>query len=110
MQAIATNPSFKYSRLFAVGLYTLLELADPELAKDEQQRTQVLHQLCTVLNLPESKLQKDLDLYRSNLEKMAQARKTMEDILKAERKKRNADRDAAETPSAGPQASTEASN
>ncbi|MGE5656123.1 MAG: photosystem II biogenesis protein Psp29, partial [Actinomycetota bacterium] len=36
----------------------------------------------------EEKVTKDLDLYRSNLEKMAQVRIVMEDALQAERKKR----------------------
>lgn len=88
LRAIATNTQFKYSRLFAIGLFSLLEFADPELVKDEQRRTKALQQLCDALNLPEAKLQKDLELYRSNLEKIAQARKLMDDLLQAERKKR----------------------
>lgn len=88
LRSIAHNPKFKYSRLFAIGLYSLLESADPEMVKDDTQRIQALKQICTALNVPEDKLQKDLDLYRSNLEKMAQARIVMEDALKAERKKR----------------------
>jgi len=88
LRAIATNSQFKYSRLFSIGLYALLELADPEVVKDEQRLTKALHQLCATLNVPESKLQKDLELYRSNLEKMAQARKAIADILESDRKKR----------------------
>ncbi|WP_254721823.1 photosystem II biogenesis protein Psp29 [Kovacikia minuta] len=88
VRTIAHNPQFKYSRLFAIGVYTLLELADPELVKDETQRTEALKKICATLNLPEEKFQKDLELYRSNLEKMAQARIVMEDALQAERKKR----------------------
>ncbi len=88
LQAIATNTQFKYSRPFAIGLFTLLEFADSELVKDEPRRTQALQQLCAALNLPEAKLQKDLELYRSNLEKIAQARHLMDDLLQAERKKR----------------------
>jgi photosystem II biogenesis protein Psp29 len=88
VKAIAHNPKFKYSRLFAIGLFTLLELSDPNLVKEESRRTETLQKICTALNLPEDKLQKDLDLYRSNLEKMAQARIVMEDALRAERKKR----------------------
>lgn len=87
-QAITNNPNFKYSRLFATGLFTLLELADPELVKDEKQRTEVLKQISTALHLSEDKLQKDVDLYRSNLEKMSQALIVMADMLLAERKKR----------------------
>jgi len=88
VRAIASNPNFKYSRLFAIGLLTLLELADAAVAKDDSHRLESLTKLCAALNLPEDKLQKDLDLYRSNLEKITQARIVMEDILKADQKKR----------------------
>ena len=92
--AIAHNSSFKYSRLFAIGLYSLLELADADLVKDETKLKNALKRVCAALNLSEDKVQKDLELYRSNLEKMAQAQIVMEDVLKAERKKRD-DRDRA---------------
>lgn len=95
VQSIAHNDQFKYSRLFAIGVYSCLERADAELVKDETQLTEKLHQLCAAMNLPEVKLQRDLELYRSNLEKMAQARKTLEDIMEAERKRRQ---QAAEPP------------
>lgn len=85
---ISDNPKFKYSRLFAIGLYTLLEQADSELMKDEKQRNDALKQLALALGIPDEKLQKDLELYRSNLEKMAQVQIVMEDAIKAERKKR----------------------
>jgi len=110
LRAIATNPQFKYSRLFSIGLYTLLELADPEAVKVEQQRTQVLHQLCTALNVPEAKLQKDLELYRSNLEKMAQARKAIADILESDRKKRQKVSDSNKSQPTDSQAASETPN
>lgn len=86
--AIAHNSTFKYSRLFAIGLFTLLETADADLVKDEIKLKDALKRVCTALNVPEEKVQKDLELYRSNLEKMAQAQIVMEDVLKADRKKR----------------------
>jgi photosystem II biogenesis protein Psp29 len=85
---IASNSKFKYSRLFAIGLYTLLEQADPELVKNETSLNESLQKLSTILHLPGDKLQKDLELYRSNLEKMVQARKTLDDIVAAERRRR----------------------
>lgn len=110
VRAIASNPRFKYSRLFGIGLYTLVELADPDRVKEEQSRSEAIHQLCTALNVPESKLQKDLDLYRSNLEKMAQARKTLDDILEADRKRRQSTLETKDMPSTEPQAPSEAPN
>lgn len=101
LQAIATQSQFKYSRLFAVGLFTLLETTDAELVKDDKQRVEALKQLSEALHLPQEKMGKDLDLYRSNLEKMAQARAVMEDLLKADRKQReqrSQPNDSPETP------------
>lgn len=101
VEGIADNPKFKYSRLFAIGLYTLLEQADSELVQNEKQRNDALKQLAHALHLPDEKLQKDLELYRSNLEKMAQAQIVMEDAIKAERKKREQraqDKNKAATP------------
>ncbi|BAY13523.1 photosystem II biogenesis protein Psp29 [Calothrix sp. NIES-2098] len=88
LQAIANNPNFKYSRLFAIGLFSLLELSDPELVKDEKQRNEALKNIASGLHLSDEKLSKDLDLYRSNLDKIAQALVVMADMLSADRKKR----------------------
>jgi photosystem II biogenesis protein Psp29 len=88
LQAIANNPHFKYSRLFAIGLFSLLEFANLEITKDEQQRNDALQAIAKGLNLSEDKLSKDLDQYRSNLDKMSQALVVMTDILAADRKKR----------------------
>ncbi len=107
---ISDNPKFKYSRLFAIGLYTLLEQASSELVNDEKQRTEALKQISGALRLPEDKLQKDLELYRSNLEKMEQVRSVMEDAIKAERKKReqrSQDMNKATTPPNDPSGSTQ---
>ncbi|MEB3882888.1 photosystem II biogenesis protein Psp29 [Lyngbya sp. CCY1209] len=86
--AVATHPKFKYSRLFAIGLYTLVEKSEPEQVADKEGLETVLGHLSEGLNLPKDKLIKDLDLYRSNLEKVAQARIAMDELTQAERKKR----------------------
>lgn len=88
LRAISENSKFRYSRLFAIGLFTLLETVDTELTKEQQKRTEALKKVCQALNLVEEKLLKDIDLYLSNLERVAQARSAMEDTLEAMRKKR----------------------
>lgn len=88
ISAIATNEKFKYSRLFAIGLYTLLEKADLELLKDKEKSNQVFETLAENLHLPGEKMKKDLDLYRGNLDKMEQLLKVMADMLEASRKQR----------------------
>lgn len=88
IQVIAHNPNFKYSRLFAIGVFSLLELSDQELVKDEKQRVEALKTISASLQISEEKLNKDLELYRANVDKMEQALATIADILAADRKKR----------------------
>ncbi|WP_416669089.1 photosystem II biogenesis protein Psp29 [Egbenema bharatensis] len=88
LRSIAENSTFKYSRLFAIGLYTLLETISPDLVKDETKRNQALTNVAEGLNISFEKIQKDLELYRSNLDKIAQAQQVMSDILEADRKKK----------------------
>ena len=88
LQAFANNQGFKYSRLFGIGLYTLLESSDPGLVKNENLCNDALKTISNGLNISEEKLIRDLELYRSNLEKMSQAITVMTDIVAAERRKR----------------------
>jgi photosystem II biogenesis protein Psp29 len=88
LRSIAEQPAFKYSRLFAIGLYTLLEIMSPDVVKDETKRNNALTTLADALNISFDKIQKDLELYRSNLDKLAQAQQVMSDILEADRKKK----------------------
>lgn len=108
LSTIAAQPKFKYSRLFAVGLYTLLETSSSDVAKDESKRTEALKQICQGLNLPDDKLLKDLELYRSNLEKMAQAQVVLADALAADRKKREERAQAQVAKADAPEAKDEA--
>jgi photosystem II biogenesis protein Psp29 len=86
--SVTHAPKFKYSRLFAIGLYTLLAEGQPDILKDKEKREQIFQQFSEVLHLPGEKLQKDLDVYRGNLDKMDQLLKVLDDVLEAERKKR----------------------
>ncbi len=104
--AIAHNSSFRYNRLFAIGLYTLLEQIDSDLVKDEKRRNDSLAKISESLKLSTDKIQKDLELYRSNLDKMIQAQAVMEDILKADRKKKEEREKAKEAAASPPPASS----
>jgi len=89
IEGISQRSVFKYSRLFAIGIYTLLEQADGEFAKrKEADRNEILTRISTGLHLPEEKLQKDIDNYVRNLDNMAQAKAVMVEAIAAERKKR----------------------
>jgi photosystem II biogenesis protein Psp29 len=89
MSAVGANPKFKYSRLFAIGVYTLLEKLDAEKLKDKDALNGAIAAVSGALNLSADKVQKDLELYRGNLEKMVAAQNVMADILAADRKKRD---------------------
>jgi photosystem II biogenesis protein Psp29 len=88
VKAVSGNPKFKYSRLFGIGLFTLLEGAAAEKLATEEGRKEAIEQLSSALKLPADKLAKDLDSYRSNLTKLAQMEAAMADVLEAGRKKR----------------------
>jgi photosystem II biogenesis protein Psp29 len=92
MAQVGGNPKFKYSRLFAIGLYTILEALDSSKLKDKEALNSALEKIAQTLNLSGDKVQKDLELYQSNLEKMVAAQAVMADIIAADRKKR-ADRE-----------------
>jgi len=106
LKAIAANPKFKYSRLFAIGLYTLISTVDPERLQSEESRNQAFEKIAQGLGISLEKLLKDIELYRSNLEKMKQAQAVMKDILEAERKKRQ-ERILQKEPSAASASSSE---
>lgn len=88
IKAIATNDNFKYSRLFAIGIYTMLEECAAQLLQDQTKRDETIDTITNNLNIPGEKMKKDIDLYRSSLEKMTQLLKVIEDVLSASRKKR----------------------
>ncbi len=93
MLQFAQGEGFKYCRLLAIGLLAAIEAVDAELLSRDKELADLLNQLGARLNISDEKLRKDLELYRSNLEKMEQAQNVMADILEAERKKR-AEREA----------------
>lgn len=97
LASVANKEKFKYSRPFGIGLYTLVEAVAPAEAIKEKDDVEALFKdLADKLNISNDKLQKDVELYRSNLEKFAQAQEVMKDMLVADRKKREERKKAAE--------------
>ena len=82
------RPDFHYSRLLAVGLLSLLEQAQGADGMDPANLRRYAHDLGEAMGLLRDRLDKDLSLYASNLEKMAQAVELMEETVAAERRKR----------------------
>jgi photosystem II biogenesis protein Psp29 len=109
LQDIAHNTKFKYSRLFAIGLYTLLETVDSALVAEEPKLHEIIDKLSAPLNLAAGKIQKDLELYRSNLDKLQQARKAIAEFIEGERRRqeKRAEEQAAAAAAASAETSAE---
>jgi hypothetical protein len=84
----------------AVGLMALLEQAQGADAMDPSALRSYAHDLGAAMGLLRERLDKDLTLYASNLEKMAQAVELMEETVAAEKRKRERRAAAAEVPAA----------
>lgn len=82
------RPDFHYSRLMAVGLLALLEQALADDAMEPQALRQLAHDIGESLGLLRDRLDKDLALYLSNLEKMSMAVELMEETVASERRRR----------------------
>ena len=89
-QALASirRADFHYSRLMAVGLLSLLEQAQGADGMDPGTLRTYAHDLGAAMGLLRDRLDKDLSLYATNLEKLAQAVELMEETVAAERRKR----------------------
>ncbi|QEY31671.1 photosystem II biogenesis protein Psp29 [Synechococcus sp. RSCCF101] len=94
----ARAPGFHYSRLMAVGLLSLLEGARGADALDPQALRSRAHDMAESMGLMRDRVDKDLALYTTNLEKMAQAVELMEETVAADRRRRER-----QERSAGPQ-------
>ena len=88
LKEIGKESRFKYSRLFAIGLYNILTSVEPDLAKNTERREEYLKKFAQQLKLPQDKLVKDIDSYRSNLEKMEQILLVIEETAESDRKNR----------------------
>jgi len=88
LQTIAHKENFKYSRLLGVGLYALLEISNPDEIVDNAKREEVIKLVGETMKFGGDRLLKDIDLYRTNLDKIEQGRQMIADMVDAERKKR----------------------
>ena len=72
----------------AVGLFSLLEQAQGADGMDPVTLRSYAHDLGTAMGLLRERLDKDINLYATNLEKLAQAVELMEETVAADRRKR----------------------
>jgi photosystem II biogenesis protein Psp29 len=93
MGQVSGNANFKYSRLFAIGAYRVMEAINADALKDSDKFKAAVEAMATTLKLIPDKVQKDLELYRGNLDKLNAAAVAIADTIAADRKKR-AEREA----------------
>jgi photosystem II biogenesis protein Psp29 len=79
---------FHYTRLMAVGLLALLEKARGADSMDPQALRQFAHETAASMGLLKDRVDKDLALYATNLEKLAQAVELMEETVAADRRRK----------------------
>lgn len=100
LDRIGTTKEFAYSRVLVLGLYTAFEAVALSLHPDLEERTQrFIEDVGQPLHFSAERMKKDLDLYRSSLERMKQARAVMEEMVKAARRQQER-RNAVSTPPA----------
>ena len=93
------RPDFHYSRLVAVGLLSLLQRAQGAEALEPQALRSAAREIGEAMGLIKDRVDKDLSLYATNIEKMSQAVELMEETVAAERRRRERAAEATTTTS-----------
>lgn len=110
LDKIRNNPDFHYSRTFLLGLYIAFTMVAPENA-DKERKTKLFGDITETLKFSKERVDKDLDLYNSNIEKLEQALAVMKDLAEAAKRDRekaatSADHAASEAESTSTEEST----
>jgi len=87
---IIQNSSDKiyYSRIFILGIYKIIGLASDFKEEADISNLKILTKLANELNLPLTKVEKDISIYISNLKKFEQAKELLRETILSEREKR----------------------
>jgi photosystem II biogenesis protein Psp29 len=87
LKRIQANRDFRYSRTFLLGLYAAFEaVASPD--DSIEKRTETFKGFAQMLNFAGDRVEKDLKLYRNNLERLTQAQAVMKDMAEAARRQK----------------------
>ena len=77
-----------YSRILILGIYKIITLANDFKDEADISKLEVLTKLANELNLPLTKVEKDISIYISNLKKFEQAKELLRETILSEREKR----------------------
>ena len=87
---IIENNSSKnyYSRIFILGVYKILTLANDFKDEEDMSKFKILSEISNKLELPLSRAEKDIGLYKSSIKKFEQAKELLRETILNEREKR----------------------
>ncbi len=88
---IIQNSSDKiyYSRILILGIYKIITLGSDFKHEADISKLEILTKLANELELPLTRVEKDISIYRSNLKKFEQAKELLRETILSEREKRN---------------------
>ena len=77
-----------YSRILILGIYKIISLANDFKEEEDISKLEILTKLANELNLPLTKVEKDISIYISSLKKFEQAKELLRETILSEREKR----------------------
>tara|TARA_B100000073_G_C23713061_1_gene564918 strand:- start:733 stop:1341 length:609 start_codon:yes stop_codon:yes gene_type:complete len=83
-----SSSSIFYSRIFILGVYKIISRAEDFKELDESNINKLINDLAEEFKIPLSRIDKDLSMYKSNINKIEQAKALLEETIKSEREKR----------------------
>ena len=78
-----------YSRILILGIYKILTIANDFKKKDDIKDLKIIGDISNKLDLPITRVEKDISLYLGSLKKFEQAKELIRETIKADREKRN---------------------
>ena len=83
-----SNSKTYYSRIFTLGIYKIISLANDFKEDEDIKKIEILKNIANKLNLPLNRIEKDITIYKSNLNKFEQAKELLKETIRADREKR----------------------
>ncbi len=89
-EQIITNISNKpyYSRILMLGIFKILAMANDFKDNEDIKKIKIITDITEKLDLPISRAEKDISIYRSSIKRIEQARELLRETVLADRKKR----------------------
>lgn len=86
--SIAGNTNFKYSRMFTLGLSSIVEQVGRAALLGDKDRQEKLQQICKRLRIDSGKVKKDLDFFNAVIERIKRSKETIDELVQSDRRKR----------------------